>query len=430
MSILKALHSSKHKTRSRFVRFSALLKFLSVINQGLRGRFLWAVLASMFLTGTANAHSPGQSYLYMSLYESVFSARFEVTAGDLNTALGLQLPTDGTLEVEQLAVHEEKIASYLRDRVKLALDDAPVELTYHSTILRDTSVAQYVLTEFQISLPAESPQFVNVEYNVLFDAIPDHKGFLLVENNWRTGTFDNEANISLTFSADDRKARLDLTESTLWSGFLAMLHLGAEHIIEGIDHVLFLMSLLLVSVVRRENGRWQGVGNARSAGLNLLKLVTAFTVAHSITLSLTVLGTLAIEGRIVESIIAASIVIAALEVFFPIFRSWFLLIVFVFGLFHGAGFAGILLEMNIHSDYLFLTLLGFNLGVEIGQVAIALVIFPILYLVRSRRAYLSFGMQATASCLILVASYWFIERAFNVDLPAGEYAQRLIGLFI
>ena len=115
--------------------------------------------------------------------------------------------------------------------------------------------------------------------------------------------------------------------------------------------------------------------------------------------------------------------------FYPIFRSRVGLIVFLFGLFHGAGFASILLEMNIHSDYLALTLLGFNLGVELGQVIILLVFFPLLYLVRVHRLYLRFGIQATASCLILVAGYWFVERAFAVDLPAGRAVKWVMALF-
>ena len=120
---------------------------------------------------------------------------------------------------------------------------------------------------------------------------------------------------------------------------------------------------------------------------------------------------------------------AALEVFYPIFRARVGIIVFLFGLFHGAGFADVLLSMNIHADYLPLTLLGFNLGVEIGQIAIILVFFPLLFLVRSNRLYLRFGIQAIASGFIVVAGYWFIERAFDVDLPAGEYAQWIIALF-
>ncbi len=375
------------------------------------------------------AHSLGQTYLYMSLTETALSARFEVSVKDLNDALGLQLATDGSLELEQVVPYEERIASYLKKNIQIALDGKPGTLNYQSTILRSPKLAQYVLSEFRIEAPAGMPEFIDVEYGVMFDVDPKQQGILLIENNWRTGTFENEASIALTFSANDRKQRLDLSRSTLLRGMWSMSILGMHHIIEGIDHVMFLLALLLTSVVFRTGGRWQGVENFRVAGWNLLKIITLFTLAHTITLSLTTLETLAIHPRVVESVIAGSIVIAALEVFYPIFRSRIGLIVFLFGLFHGAGFASVLLSMNIHSDYLPLTLLGFNLGVELGQIAIVLVFFPLLFLVRSHWIYLRFGIQSTAAGLILVAGYWFIERAFNVDLPAGEYVQRVLALF-
>ena len=383
----------------------------------------------LILSQSAYAHTLGQSYLYVSINDEELSARFEVTASDLNAALGLDLATDGSIKVGQLGPYEEQIAAYLKDHVRIAPDGQPAQLHFKTTTLRSPKLAQYVMSEFSIPLPAGIPEFIDVEYSVLFDSDSKQLGFLLIENNWRTGTFDNEAHVALTFTPEDRIQRLDLTSSTLLHGIWRMVLLGAQHIVEGIDHVMFLLALLLTSVVRRENKVWQGVENFRIAVWNVIKIVTLFTVAHTITLSLVTFETLTISPRIVESIIAGSIVIAALEVFYPIFRSRIGLVVFLFGLFHGAGFASILLSMNLHADYLPLSLLGFNIGVELGQIAIVLLIFPLLFLIRSRSAYLRLGMQVTAACLIVIASYWFIERAFAVDLPAGEYAQKLLTLF-
>lgn len=396
----------------------------------LLGRALcWFFLAGLILGQGAHAHTLGQTYLYVTLNENELSARFEVTISDLNDALDLRLATDGSVDQEQLGPYETRIATYLRDRVRIAPDGRPGELRLQSTTLRSPMIGQYVLSEFSVALPAGVPDFIDVEYAVMFDTDPKHLGFLLVENNWRTGTFENEAHIALSFTSNERNQRLDLTNSTMLHGIWAMVMLGTQHIVEGIDHVMFLLAILLTSVVQRTDRHWHGVESFRVAGWNVLKIVTLFTVAHTITLSLVTLEALAIAPRIVESVIAGSIAIAAFEVFYPIFRSRIGLIVFLFGLFHGAGFASVLLSMNIHADYLPLSLLGFNLGVELGQVAIVLVFFPLLFLIRSHRIYLRRGMQVTASMLILIASYWFIERAFEVDLPAGEYAQRLLALF-
>ena len=127
------------------------------------------------------------------------------------------------------------------------------------------------------------------------------------------------------------------------------------------------------------------------------------------------------------AIIAASIAVAAFDIFYPVLGRCIVIVVFMFGLFHGAGFASVVLSMDIHPDYMVWTLFGFNVGVEIGQLAIVLLFFPIIYLLSSRVLYLRYAMPAAASMLILISSYWFIERAFNVDLPAGHYAKILIG---
>lgn len=378
----------------------------------------------------AYAHTLGQTYLYLGISDHEIDVRFEVTAADLNQALNLDLPTDGTLKPEDLQPHSAGIADYLSARVSIAPDGKPVTLKFVEHTLRDIQLAQYVLSHFIIEDREAPPEFIDFDYSVMFDADEKHTGILVIENNWRSNTFDNEAGIALVFEDDSRQQRLDMSADSLWTGFRAMIRLGFHHILEGLDHILFLIAIMLPAVVRREQGRWQFAENFSTASWHILKVVTIFTIAHSITLSLAALEILLIPPRLVESVIAASIAIAALDIFVPILRGHVGIIVFLFGLFHGAGFAGVLLDMNIHSDYMVLTLLGFNIGVELGQIAIVLVVFPILYLIRTSSLYLRFGMQAIAAGLMAIGLYWFTERAFNVDLPAGEYAQKLLAMVI
>ena len=129
-----------------------------------------------------------------------------------------------------------------------------------------------------------------------------------------------------------------------------------------------------------------------------------------------------------ESIIAFSIAVAALNIIVPIFRDRIWLVVFAFGLFHGFGFASVLGEYGIPSNYIVHSLLGFNIGVELGQVAIVCALFPILYL-RGRELYTVVILRGGAAILILVSMYWFTERAFLVDLPAGAIVNSVIGAF-
>ena len=183
--------------------------------------------------------------------------------------------------------------------------------------------------------------------------------------------------------------------------------------------LLFIIALILPAVVRRnENRQWEPVEGFRAALIYVIKVITLFTIAHSVTLSLAALEVVQLPSRLVESIIALSIVAAAVDIVFPIFGKRIWIVVFVFGLFHGFGFASILSDLGIPGRYMALSLLGFNLGVEIGQVAIICAVFPLLFYVRNLRFYPRVVLRAGAAMLILVAMYWFIERAFDVDLPA------------
>jgi hypothetical protein len=155
--------------------------------------------------------------------------------------------------------------------------------------------------------------------------------------------------------------------------------------------------------------------------------VTAFTVAHSVTLSLAALGILDLPGAFVEVVIAASIAIAAGDILVPLFRGRIWLVVFGFGLFHGFGFAGALSEMGVLGEHLGLSLFAFNLGVEIGQVVIVATIFPLLFLLRRVTWYRKLFLPAAAVFMILVSSAWVVERAFGVNFEMTRRAKTIIG---
>jgi hypothetical protein len=145
-----------------------------------------------------------------------------------------------------------------------------------------------------------------------------------------------------------------------------------------------------------------------------------------VTLSLASLGVLELPSRLVEVVIAASIAIAAADLLVPIFRGRIWWVVVGFGFFHGFGFAGALSEMGILHENLGLSLFGFNLGVEIGQIAIVAVLVPVLFMVRRLAIYRKLAIPAAAVFMILVSGAWVVERAFGVDLPIRELVMPLI----
>ncbi|MDJ0731102.1 MAG: HupE/UreJ family protein [Crocosphaera sp.] len=375
-----------------------------------------AILFCLLPILNTTAHSLGQSYLYFQVYDQAIETRVEITVEDINQALNLNLPTNQEVTKEDVEPHLEKIRDYIDENLMISNNQQEYPLKYQGYGQFETGFARYLTFKYRLDNLVEIPQTLDVDYRVLLDVKPKHKNLVVIEHNWKTGTFANESSVSLIFTANSSPQTLDLSSSSLLRGFISVVQLGFLHIWEGIDHILFLIALILPSVLRRENLGWQPVKNFRPAFFYVIKIATAFTIAHSITLALATFQIVEVPSRIVESIIALSIAIAAIDIIYPIFGRRIWLIIFGFGLFHGFGFANVLAELGIVQEHALLSLFGFNLGIELGQIAIIAIIFPILYLCRQQKIYTKFIVQSGAAFLFIVAIYWLIERAFEVDL--------------
>ena len=189
---------------------------------------------------------------------------------------------------------------------------------------------------------------------------------------------------------------------------------GIRHIIKGLDHVLFLVALILLSVVRQKEKRWTPVTTFKPAFINIIKVVTLFTVAHTITLSLATLGYVQISSRFVESIIAASVAFVAINALYPMVSERIWTLVFGFGLFHGLGFAGSLEFLGLARGSLLYPLAGFNIGVEAGQLALIVVTFPIIYAISRKTYYVKAVMRPVSSLVAVIALLWLTERTLDI----------------
>ncbi len=207
--------------------------------------------------------------------------------------------------------------------------------------------------------------------------------------------------------------RLDLAHPSRWSAFVEYFRVGVWHIWSGIDHLLFLLSLLLPAVLIRREQRWQAVPQAVPALVSILKVVTAFTLAHSITLSLAAFDVIRLPSRLTESVIAGSIIIGALNNVFPLVTESRWRIALAFGLLHGFGFAAVLSEMGLPRGARLLSLVAFNLGVEAGQLAVVLAIMPIAYGLRASRFYQRAIMPWGSTAIAGLALVWFVQRAIG-----------------
>ncbi|WJJ95635.1 HupE/UreJ family protein [Algibacter luteus] len=380
--------------------------------------FLFALLSSSFIY----AHAPNSSYIFLRIYEKDgIEGRFEINATEINTFFNLNIPKNA--KIEDIAPYKDLIQEYIRKNVSFSSELGDYKIVFEELGYLPINYGNFMEFHFRLEEVKTLPDNLNIYYNIGFNEDKSHKGFLTVEYNWKAGMINNEAVIALDFSPSEPNDTLNLSESSVLTGFIAMIKQGVWHIWIGIDHILFLLALILPSVVRRKNDTvfgWEPVLTFKTAFIYIIKVVTFFTIAHTITLTLASLELVTLPSQLVESIIAFSIGLAAYHNIRPIFKMKDWIIAFIFGLFHGFGFASVLSDLGLTGEFLTLSLLGFNLGVEIGQVVIIIGIFPLLYLIRNYKFYPKF-LVYTSVLLIIISLYWFIERIFDINLYIDDY---------
>jgi hypothetical protein len=209
-----------------------------------------------------------------------------------------------------------------------------------------------------------------------------------------------------------------------WQEFKDYLHEGIWHIWLGYDHILFLISLLLsAAFVLGKNHTWEPRDGFTGTFVQVLKIVTAFTLAHSITLSLVIFDIISLPSRFVESTIALSIAIAAANNLRPVLHKKLWQLAFCFGLIHGMGFASALKELGLPDNARWTALVAFNLGVEIGQVSIVAVTLPFIYRMRRSAFYRHYIFKIMSTLIIAIALIWFTQRAFGLTLLKGVFGE-------
>lgn len=369
-------------------------------------RRLALVLALLMCQTTAWAHKASDSYLLVNLAGNAVTAQWDIALRDIDFALGLD--SDGNAEITwgELRARQSDISAWALSRLEVTrIGVCPLRV--EGLQVDDHTDGGYAVLHLRGVCPSATGA-VGLQYRLLFDLDKLHRGLLRLTSDGATYT--------TVLSPTSDLVQFGAAQESRWEQFFQYLVEGIRHIWIGFDHILFLLSLLLPAVLVFQLRRWYGVTSFGAGAREVLWVVTSFTAAHSITLSLAALGLVSLPSRLVESAIALSVVLAAANNLWPVVehRRW--LVAFVFGLIHGFGFASVLSELGLPSDALVLSLLGFNAGVEIGQMAIVAGFLPVAFLLRNTRFYLR-GVFVLGSWLtMLVASVWLLERAFDLKL--------------
>ncbi|MCE9673236.1 HupE/UreJ family protein [Myxococcus stipitatus] len=371
---------------------------------------LLAVL--LLLPLSALAHKPSDSYLRIERAEQGFTGRWDVALKDLDAVLGLDANGDGSLTWGEVRTRQPEVLRHVLSRLSLGTAEAacPASAEDSLRIVRHSDGA-YAVLSFSARCPSV-PEVLRLDYTLLFDRDPQHRGLVRVVSQAGQG--------ALVLSTDHHAVEVPLEALSAWSHFGGMVRSGVEHIWAGLDHLLFLLALLLPSVLTRVPGKgWEPVGRFGPALRDVVKVVSAFTVAHSLTLSAAALGLVSLPSRLVESAIAASVILAAVNNVLPWLRGMRWTAAFALGLLHGFGFASVLADVGLPAKGLVAALLGFNVGVELGQLACVAAFLPVAYALRHATLYRRAVLVGGSALIGLVACVWLAERVLGVSvLPA------------
>ncbi len=363
---------------------------------------LVAFLAVLLLAGDARAHKPSDAYLSMVVRGATVDVRWDIALRDADYAIGLDEDGDGAVTWAEVLARAPALRAYAASRLEIDAGDGACPLRETGSLaVADHSDGTYAVLRFEATCarPAAS---MTVRYGLFFDVDAQHRGILRLDAAGDVRTY--------TFSSGAREVHADVASGG-GAQLARMIREGVVHIWRGYDHILFLVALLLPAVLRRERRGWRPASALRPALVDVLRIVTAFTVAHSITLSLAALGVVTLPSRLVESAIAASVVVAALNNVWPLLEGDRWTAAFLLGLMHGFGFSATLMDMGLPRSSLLVTLFGFNAGVEIGQVAIVCVFVPVAYALRRTRFYRRGVLVGGSLAIAGLALVWFVERA-------------------
>ncbi len=388
--------------------------FPQVVSRG----WCWTIfrnllLACLMTTSVAWAHKPSDSYLTFEITPDTRTVdlRWDIALRDLDFALDLDTDQSADLTWQEVLSAQDRIQDYALKHlmVRANSDKGPLcplkpgrqaQLDQHSD-------GTYIVLWLKTQCDVELKDGIWVNYQLFFNLDPTHRGLA----QWSA---DQKPLGSALFKPEAPALALGVKPLSALSVAADYIKDGVWHIWIGIDHILFLVSLLLPAVMLRTDQHWRGVPKLSDAVKDIVKVVTAFTLAHSITLSLAALKIVQLPSVWVESIIALSVVVAALNNLRGAVHSKRWMMAFGFGLLHGFGFASVLADLGLPTQLLALALLSFNIGVEIGQLSIVVAVMPIAFLLRNTKFYRLGILQCGSLVVAIIAAVWTVERATGI----------------
>jgi len=380
---------------------------------------LVAILLITLFPAPAAAHLTPNSEIQLDFTSDHISADIAIPLNELDYALRLPLARDARGE---LAPTEQKaLAAWLARRIG-ATTPAGRPFATALTNLRIGTDSSPPDVRFSVAFtppPGASPRAFTLRYTPVIESVPGHFALVLVRSDFAGGHVGHDPALLGGLRAGAMTMAIDRGAPSRWNGFRSAIGLGMHHIAEGHDHLLFLITLLLPAPLLALGRRWGGFGGARYTLRGLIGVVTAFTLGHSVTLIGGAFFGWQLPPAPVESLIALSILVSALHGLRPLFPRREMLVAGGFGLVHGLAFATLVGHYGLEPLEKAVSILGFNLGIEIVQLAVVLCTMPALVMLAQTRFY---GWIRLPGALFaaFAAGAWLVERVTGAENPVGR----------
>ena len=359
-------------------------------------------------SGSAQAHSSSNSYITISKFNEAAVLRADINLRDIDLVFDLDQNKDGKVSWGETLAKTAELKVWLEQGIQLSTLNQKCALAQMNIKASDHADGTYLSVEWTVDcldVAEDDLSGLTLRYDLMFDQDNLHRALVKIDlPNFQSSAILSPDRPEFTVTKASG-SRLKVLERYLLE--------GVWHIWIGIDHVLFLLSLLILAFLepsRKSVIQWPAVQNVKTAVLDILAVVTAFTLAHSITLGLTIFKWLEPSADLIEPAIALSVVAAALNnlLGWAALRRWQL--AFAFGLVHGFGFANVLVDLGLPSDQLAIALGGFNLGVELGQIAIVLVFLPLAWWLRNTLFYRWVVVVGGSLTIAVLGIFWTLQR--------------------
>lgn len=388
--------------------------------------YLFVLVLSVFSFVKLEAHPMPNSVLLLDVYQTSLKCKIQIPIKEMELAVSFDMKNRKNLNTKNAI-----LVNYLNQHFKIIGNENKVWKTILTNISVETAeqnaTGKYdeLVVDYLIFPIYKDPRQFTIYYNAVIHQVNSHRALVSIRNDWETGSLDEESNELgvIAYSIDEGTAlpfKVDLQKGSNWIGFKSMVRLGMKHISEGTDHLMFLLVLLLTAPLICIEKKWRTNPSVKKSLSKILKITIAFTIGHSLTLMLATLKVITFPTKLIEIVIAVSILVTALHVIKPLFPDKENIIAGVFGLIHGLAFSTVLSELQLTNERLVLSLLGFNMGIELMQLIVIFLVIPWFLLISRYRIYKYY--KSFLALLAIVASiFWIMERVTEKQNLVSRY---------